>query len=120
MVYCSFVVYPRMSGHAHTELQYQHWVPIYADEQQEVLSERDHVVLRSPGIYTGAGLGETPEDAKKYWVSQEVLGYIRGQMRRMKERWGRKALALVLCIFRWKSLGGWPSCELSDSSAPGL
>jgi hypothetical protein len=41
------------------------------------------------------GLGETSGDAQTCWVDQEVLGYGRGQLRRMKERWGRLPLALV-------------------------
>lgn len=41
------------------------------------------------------GLSDTPGDAKTCWVDQEVLGYIRGQMRRMKERQGRVPLLLV-------------------------
>jgi hypothetical protein len=92
MVYCSFVVYPRMSGHAHTELQYQHWVPIYVDEQQVIPS-----VIMWFFDFQGftPGLGETSGDAQTYWVDQEVLRYVRGQMRRMKERREKVPLALV-------------------------
>jgi hypothetical protein len=54
-----------------------------------------HVVLRFSSKGFTPGLQETPEDAKKYWVDQEILEYVRGQVRRMKERCGRVPLALV-------------------------
>jgi hypothetical protein len=44
------------------------------------------------------GLRNTPEDGKKYWADQEVSWYVRGQMRRMKERQGRVPL-LMVCVY---------------------
>jgi hypothetical protein len=67
-------------------------VPIYVDEQQVIPS-----VIMWFFDFQGftPGLGETSGDAQTCWVDQEVLGYVRGQMRRMKERREKVPLALV-------------------------